>query len=133
MPWRPGARELIAGLKEAGVPLALVTMSWRELVDRVMPALPSGTFSTIVCGDEVGHGKPHPEPYQTACAILEVDPATAIVIEDSPTGVASGLAAGCRVVGVPFQVPIPQVDGLVVTSTLSELTPTSLRALAFGK
>ena len=31
MPWRPGARELLADLRTAGVPCALVTMSWTAL------------------------------------------------------------------------------------------------------
>src|ERR1700746_135791 len=30
IPWRPGARELLCELHEAGVPCALVTMSWRR-------------------------------------------------------------------------------------------------------
>lgn len=132
VPWRPGARELIASLSAAGVPVALVTMSWREMVDVVVPALPAGTFGVIVCGDEVTNGKPHPEPYLTACSALGVDPSTAIVIEDSPTGVASGLAAGCKVVGVPFHVPIPPTEGLVLSDSLSGLTATSLKSLAYS-
>lgn len=58
-------------------------------------------FEHLIGGDQVAQGKPHPEPYLTACALLSVDPARVLVIEDSANGVASGLAAGCMVVHVP--------------------------------
>jgi beta-phosphoglucomutase-like phosphatase (HAD superfamily) len=62
VPWRPGARELLEALGEAGVPCALVTMSWRSLADVFVASLPAGTFAAVITGDEVTHGKPHPEP-----------------------------------------------------------------------
>ena len=72
MPWRPGARELLTALKAEGVPSALVTMSWRSLADAVLGELPDGTFDVVVTGDEVSHGKPHPEPYRAAARLLGV-------------------------------------------------------------
>jgi sugar-phosphatase len=53
-----------------------------------------------VTADMVVHGKPHPEPYLLGAAMLGLAPADCVVIEDAPAGVASGLAAGCRVLGV---------------------------------
>src|SRR6478735_10936087 len=70
VPWRPGARELLAGLQHAGVPTAMVTMSWRRFAEAVVEALPSDSFDVIVAGDEVAMGKPHPEPYEHAAALL---------------------------------------------------------------
>ena len=70
VPWCPGARELLAELRELGVPCALVTMSWRRFVEPVVRALPDGSFDALVCGDEVTHGKPHPEPYRLAAELL---------------------------------------------------------------
>jgi len=55
----------------------------------------------------VARGKPHPEPYLLAAERLGVDPRDCVAIEDSPTGVRSALAAGCRVLGVPHVVAIP--------------------------
>ena len=103
IPWRPGARELLADLNEAGVPCALVTMSWRRFVDPIMAALPDRTFVATITGDEVppGRGKPDPEPYLLGAAACGVHPEDCVAIEDSPTGVRSALRAGCRVVGVP--------------------------------
>ncbi|MFZ8948745.1 MAG: HAD family hydrolase, partial [Ilumatobacteraceae bacterium] len=101
IPWRPGARELLAALVADGVPCGLVTMSWRRFVDPILDALPAGSFSVVVCGDDVTRGKPDPEPYRRAAELLGVDPSDCMAIEDSPTGVASAVAAGCVTVGVP--------------------------------
>jgi beta-phosphoglucomutase-like phosphatase (HAD superfamily) len=62
VPWRPGARELLADLLDAGIPCALVTMSWTRFTDAIIPLLPAGSFATVVAGDDVVNGKPHPEP-----------------------------------------------------------------------
>src|SRR5690606_15832150 len=51
--WRPGAVELLAALRVAGIPLALVTMSYRRYAAGIVSALPAGTFDVIVAGDDV--------------------------------------------------------------------------------
>ncbi len=53
---------------------ALVTMSWRRFAEPVLAALPEDSFEVVVTGDEVDHGKPHPEPYLRAAALLGLDP-----------------------------------------------------------
>ncbi len=130
VPWRPGAVELLADLRAHDVRCALVTMSYRRFVEPILAALPEGTFEVVVTGDAVTRGKPHPEPYRTAAAVLGVDPADTLAIEDSNTGARSAEAAGCTVLVVPNHVPVlpgprrtfrPSLDGL----TLSEL-PTPL-------
>ena len=72
VPWCPGARELLLGLKEAGVPCGLVTMSYQRFVAPILAHLPPETFRVVVTGDQVDQGKPHPEPYLTAAAALGV-------------------------------------------------------------
>lgn len=129
VPWQPGARDLLTALVDAAVPLALVTMSYRRLVDAVLDDLPAGTFSTVVTGDEVSHGKPHPEPYLTAAGRLGVDPARCVVVEDSPAGVASGLAAGATVVAVPHVAPLPKLAELTVVRSLVDLDPADMGRL----
>jgi len=106
VPWRPGARELIAELSEAKVPMALVTMSWQPLAEVLLDALPPSTFAAVVTGDQVSDGKPHPEPYLLACRRLEVQPSDCLAIEDSPTGVRSALAAGVRTLAVSHMVDV---------------------------
>lgn len=121
VPWQPGARELLAELGADGVPCALVTMSYRSLARAVLADLPAGTFAVVVTGDEVERGKPDPEPYLTAAARLGVTPSRCVVVEDSPAGIGSGLAAGCTVVGVPHVAALPDLPELTVVPTLEHL------------
>ncbi|NTV54917.1 MAG: HAD family phosphatase [Candidatus Moranbacteria bacterium] len=60
----------------------------------------SDMFDAIVMGDDVTHGKPHPEPYLLAASRLGVDPDTCLVIEDAENGIRSAKAAGCVAVGL---------------------------------
>ena len=118
LPWRPGAPELLAECRALGVPCALVTMSWRRLAEAVVEAAPAGSFRRVVTGDEVTNGKPHPEPYIAAAAALGVEPSECVAIEDSPTGTASALAAGCATLGVPHVVPLIPRSGLTIVDSL---------------
>jgi HAD superfamily hydrolase (TIGR01509 family) len=129
VPWRPGAVELLAALGDAGVPCALVTMSWQRFVDPVLEVLPPGTFSVVVTGDRVTVGKPHPEPYLAAARELGVSPEDCVAIEDSNTGAKSAEAAGCTVLVVPNHVPVLEGDRRVFRDTLAGLTPARLGGL----
>jgi HAD superfamily hydrolase (TIGR01509 family) len=130
VPWRPGVRELLEEMAGQGIPCALVTMSYARLARAVTDQLPPGTFAAIVTGDEVRHGKPHPEPYLTAAARLGVRPEECLAIEDSPTGAASAAAAGTAVVAVPCVVPVPPGPGHLVVPTLRGRRTAELYALA---
>jgi HAD superfamily hydrolase (TIGR01509 family) len=132
VPWRPGALELLEALAAESVPSALVTMSWRSLADAVVGALPEGTFAAVITGDEVEHGKPHPEPYLAAARALGVEASECVAIEDSPTGVRSAVGAGVPTLAVPHVVPVPVIVGAVQAPSLRGLTPRDLRALFDG-
>ena len=129
VPWRPGARELLTDLHREGVPCGLVTMSWQRFVDPILARLPEGAFATVVTGDRVEYGKPHPEPYLTAAAELGHDPAECLAIEDSNTGAKSAVAAGCTVLCVPNHVPILEGERRVFVDTLDGLDARSLGRL----
>lgn len=131
MPWRPGARELLAALGEADIPCALVTMSYDVLAQEMVGQLPPNTFRTVVTGDQVTDGKPHPEAYLTAAHRLGVSPAVCVAIEDSATGVASATAAGCIVIAIPHAVPLPAGTGHIMRDSLQELSLPMLRDLAY--
>jgi len=119
--WRPGAAELLAELGAAGVPLALVTATRRHLVDVALDTIGRSHFGAVVTGDEVDHTKPHPLPYLTAAALLGVDVRHCVAIEDSPTGVASALAAGAAVLAVPAEVDLSGIAGVTLVSSLVEI------------
>jgi HAD superfamily hydrolase (TIGR01509 family) len=123
VPWRPGARELLESLRRAGVPCALVTMSYTRFVDPILEGLPADTFAAVVTGDAVDHGKPHPEPYLTAARLLDVLAGECLAIEDSDPGATSAAAAGCTVLCVPLHVPVAPGPGRLFADTLSGLDP----------
>jgi HAD superfamily hydrolase (TIGR01509 family) len=126
VPWREGARELLVSLREAGVPCALVTMSWTRFVKPILAQLPEGTFATVVTGDTVARGKPHPEPYLTAARQLDVLAGECLAIEDSDTGATSASAAGCTVLCAPLHVNVPPGPGRVFVDDLTGLDASSL-------
>lgn len=132
-PWQPGARELLGALGEAGVPCALVTMSYASLAGAVVEQLPEGTFAAVVTGDQVTHGKPHPEPFLLAAERLGVDAGECVAIEDSPTGVASAEAAGCTTLAVPHVAQVAAAPGRTIVDSLTDVTVEGLRALARGE
>jgi HAD superfamily hydrolase (TIGR01509 family) len=129
MPWRPGALTLLAALRTARIPCAMVTMSYARLAATLVGQLPRDAFATVVTGDQVTDGKPHPEAYLTAARRLGVEPRRCVAIEDSNTGVASAEGAGCVVVAVPHHVPIPPAPGRVIVDSLEELSVARLDAL----
>jgi HAD superfamily hydrolase (TIGR01509 family) len=120
VPVRPGARELLAEVAAAGLPCALVTGSERRFMDAVL-ARTGLRFDALVCAEDVSVTKPDPEPYLLAAKLLGTDPAHCFALEDSPNGVASAEAAGCRVIAVPSLVPIEPAPGRTVVRSLAEL------------
>ena len=118
VPWCAGARELLADLRAAGIPTALVTMSYRRFAQPVVDALPPDSFDAVVTGDEVAHGKPHPEPYLRAAALLGVAPEDCLAIEDSTTGATSAGEAGCTVLVVPNHVAVEPGAGRLFVDSL---------------
>jgi HAD superfamily hydrolase (TIGR01509 family) len=123
LPLMPGALELIDGVRELGVKTALVSSSYRVLVDAALVSIGGDRFDVTVAGDEVLDGKPSPEPYLRACALLDVPAAHAVVLEDAMSGVESGEAAGATVVAVPWAGPIAAGPRRPVVASLVDIEP----------
>ena len=99
-----GIPELFAALKAAGWKVAVASSSQRSLIGPWLEAMGLGVqLDAFVAGDDVANPKPHPEPYLRAAALLCVLPSDCTAIEDSPHGVKSAKAAGCRCIG--FRTP----------------------------
>lgn len=121
----PGAVGLLGALRRARVPCALVSSSYRAMVDAVLPSLGRAEFAVTVAGDEVRRPKPDPEPYRTAAARLGIEPGRCVAVEDASAGIRSGLAAGCVTVAVaPTREPVA-----LCVNGLSELTVERLACL----
>ena len=122
VPLMPGAKDLLTELRAKGVTTALVSSSYRRLIEPVLDAIGREYFQLSVAGDEVTHTKPAPEPYLLAAARLGAEPGRCVVLEDSPNGVAAAEAAGCVTVAVPGLLPISPAPGRIVVSSLREVT-----------
>ncbi|MGC4018420.1 MAG: HAD family phosphatase [Muricomes sp.] len=99
---KPGVEELLAYAVEEGCKVALATSTSRIHAEKLMEE--QGLlkyFDGAVFGDMVTEGKPHPEIYQKACMKIQVPPAHALALEDSPTGIRAAAAAGMRAIVVP--------------------------------
>ena len=129
LPWCDGARELLEGLVAEGIAMALVTNTLRALTDRALNSIGRQYFSATVCGDEVAAGKPAPDPYLHAAALLELAPAECLAIEDSVTGTAAAERAGCPVLVVPNDVEVPIGRRRWHISSLAGLSVADLRTL----
>lgn len=129
LPWCAGARELLDALSAAEVTMALVTNTRRGLTEQALNSIGREYFSFTVCGDEVATGKPAPDIYLHAAAALGLDPAQCLAIEDSVTGTAAAAAAGCAVLVVPNEVPVPGGDRRRHAETLAGLTVDDLRSI----
>lgn len=127
-PLRPGAAEMLAALRDAGVRCALVTMSMRRMAEQVVAPF-GGVFEVIVAGDDVTRPKPFPDAYLQACRALGIDAADAVAIEDSPTGVRAAVGAGVTTIGVPLMVSLVGAGAHTLWPTLAERTPDDIAAV----
>jgi HAD superfamily hydrolase (TIGR01509 family) len=124
------ALETVRGLAERGVAVAVASSSPRARLDRTLArAGLADAFAVSVAGDEVAHGKPAPDMFLATAERLGVEPSRCAVIEDSPPGVAAGLAAGMTTVGVARSAAEARAlrDAHVV---LERLTPEAVLAAA---
>lgn len=105
-PLKPGAAALLAQVQAMGIPAAVVTSTCQAQARHHLAhaGLLAGLV-TIVGGDDVANGKPHPEPYLAGAARLGQAPAHCLALEDSHNGVIAAAAAGCQVVMVPDLLP----------------------------
>ena len=130
-PWLEDARTLLDAVVTAGIPCALVTMSYARLAEAVVSRLPDA-FAVVVTGDQVTHGKPHPEAYLTAASRLGVPIGRCVAIEDSPSGIGSAYTAGATTIGVRRLTPIEARPGLTRLRSLDGVTVDTLAYLLDG-
>lgn len=127
VPYRPGAQRLRRALSAAGVPQALVTMSYGPYVAAALEQL--DPFDVVVTGDQVIHGKPAPDIYLAALRKLGLSADHALGLEDSDAGAGALLAAGVTPVVVPYLVPIREDSRLIRLPDLATVCPEMLARL----
>jgi HAD superfamily hydrolase (TIGR01509 family) len=129
VPFRPGARELLAELRARGVKTALVTMSVRRMADSVIDLIDFDAFDVVIAGDEAARPKPFPDAYLQACDLLGIRADEAVAIEDSPNGLRAAVASGAVSLGVPNIVSLDGVGAHALWPTLAGRTVDDLADL----
>ncbi|KAK7694221.1 hypothetical protein QCA50_001401 [Cerrena zonata] len=129
----PGAQSLLEQI-QAGSPSAsgwtIVTSATNLYTPQALakcgiPLPPLGA----VTSNDVAYGKPHPAPYLAGARRLGVDPSRCLVIEDAPSGLASGNAAGCKTIAVCTSHTAPAIreSGVKPDYIIRDLTSISIR------
>lgn len=117
----PGVANLLRSL-----PLerwAIVTSCTRRLADARLQAAGLPLPRTMITADMVTRGKPAPEPYLRGAEVLSFAPGRCIVVEDAPSGVAAGVAAGCQVLGVLSSTPLDELTAATwIAASLDSVT-----------
>jgi HAD superfamily hydrolase (TIGR01509 family) len=90
--------------------VTLVTSSNRRVQECIIGRFGiRGMFDNIVTGDDIINGKPHPEPYLRSLKQSDTRAETALVIEDSKSGIKSALAAKCAVLAIATSHPADEL------------------------
>lgn len=98
----PGLHELLTLVESRNLPLAVATSSPRDYMTGLLERFDLlHRFHITLTAEDVTHGKPHPEIYETAARRLSVSPERMLVLEDSETGTRAAHAAGAYIVSVP--------------------------------
>ena len=95
-----GVEELIKSLKVKGLSLGLVTGASRQRLTGTGINAFLDQFDTLITGDQVSKGKPHPEPYLLGAQNLNVTPSQCLVVENAPLGIESAKKAGMYCVAI---------------------------------
>ena len=132
----PGVEPLLRDLADAGIPAAIVTNATSDVARYTASLAPEDLFRVIIGDQEVAQGvrpKPDPDAYLQAARRLGVAPGECVVIEDSPSGAESGVAAGIVTVVVPGAQRVPEQPGVVHAPGHAAVTLDFLRSLANGE
>ncbi len=126
----PGLLDFIAKAREKGMRISLVTNAPKENVPAILRALGlEEAFELVVLGEELEAGKPDPAPYEAALEALGISSEEAVAFEDSPSGIASSVAAGVPTVGIASTHEPEELESLGVDLVARDFTDPKLVAL----
>jgi len=130
----PGAQDLVRQLHGDGFVMAIGSSAPRANVELVLRQLDlAPCFRALSTGDEVRHGKPHPEVFLKAIDGLGLAAGSCVVLEDAPQGVEAALAAGAKAIGVATTRPEADLaEADVVVRSLEELDTPRVRSIIRG-
>lgn len=126
----PGALEFVGKLREAGIPIAIVTSSDKTKMRSLAAQHPEfpNLFDHIITGDMVTKAKPDPECFLTGARLIGIDIADCIVFEDSRNGLIAARDSGARVIGLTTTMS-PEVVGPLSDMTIGAVNELSVKQM----
>lgn len=95
-----GSVALLKSIKAAGLKTAVASSSSYPFINAVLDKLGIRSyFDLVFSGEDVKNGKPAPDVFLEACALLKEHPQNCVVIEDSANGVLAAVRAKMRCLG----------------------------------
>ncbi|OAX44484.1 HAD-like protein, partial [Rhizopogon vinicolor AM-OR11-026] len=132
----PGVRsiidELLPGKDNPKPCWAIVTSATRAYASAALEIAGIPIPDAFVTAEDVAHGKPYPDPYLLGAQKCGVPPKRCLVVEDAPAGVASGLSAGCAVIGLITSHTREQMEAKQPTYLVDNLSSVSMKMSANG-
>jgi glycerol 3-phosphatase-1 len=129
----PGARSLLKALEDASAPWGVVTSGTRALIDGWLDVLQLAHPKFLVVAEDVELGKPDPGCYLLGRSRLGLgESASILVLEDSPSGIRAGKAAGFKVVGLETTHTIQQVKAAGADWIVKDLSSIKLKTMNNG-
>jgi HAD superfamily hydrolase (TIGR01509 family) len=130
----PGLRDFVAKGQEKGMAVSLVTNAPEENVHAILSALGlADAFEPVILADHLDAGKPDPAPYVAALEALGISAGEAVAFEDSPTGIASSVAAGIPTVGIASTHDPERLEELGVDLVVRDFAEPKLEAFIEGR
>jgi beta-phosphoglucomutase family hydrolase len=127
----PGACELLASLKRAGIPRAIGSSTPRANLEAIFASTGLDEFfDAVASAEDVVHGKPAPDVFLNAAKLLGVSPVSCVVFEDALSGIEAGHRAGMKVIAVATTNPLDLLQHADrAVASLSEITVRDVQAL----
>jgi sugar-phosphatase len=117
----PGTLAALSALTGDGERCAIATSCTRPLADARLLATGLPAPRVVVTANDVPQGKPHPDPFLLAAALLGVDPTDCLVVEDAPGGLEAARAAGCATLAVTTTTQPADLVAEAVVDTLADV------------
>lgn len=112
---KPGAKELLAYLKEQGYRMAIASAApLFRIQNHIQRTGIQDYFDALVAGNQVAKGKPYPDIFEEAAKRLGLSCRQCYVVEDAANGIIAGHKAGCFTVMIPdLEQPTSDLDGML--------------------
>lgn len=122
IPFATGARELLEEIESLAIPMALVSASPRNLMEKALISIGEGRFKTVISNNDVKSPKPDPEGYLKAAEQLGVSIERSLIIEDSVPGMGAAQSSGAFVLGIAHFSELPDGPKTVQRISLQGVT-----------